>query len=82
MVAFTDESIRRLRHSPTPQRFRDPQLARHFLVVGPHSKTFFVQVDIATVRPSRILTCDFNYPNRLVNAALSLSRSRRANSLT
>ena len=24
---------------PTPQRFRDPQLARHFLVVGPHSKT-------------------------------------------
>jgi hypothetical protein len=45
MVAFTDESIRRLRHSPTPQRFRDPQLARHFLVVGPQSKTFFVQVE-------------------------------------
>ena len=45
MVAFTDESIRRLRHSSTPQRFRDPQLARHFLVVGPHSKTFFVQVE-------------------------------------
>jgi hypothetical protein len=45
MVAFTDESIRKLRHTPTPQRYRDPQLARHFLVVGPHSKTFFVQVE-------------------------------------
>jgi hypothetical protein len=45
MVAFTDESIRRLRHTPMLQRYRDPQLARHFLVVGPQSKTFFVQVE-------------------------------------
>jgi hypothetical protein len=52
MVAFTDESIRRLRHTPTPQRHRDPQLARHFLVVGPHSKTFFVQVERPKEHPS------------------------------